>query len=107
MRTLRMRWRCTSWCQRSSRQKSSPQGAQRNTGKHRGNLLMRFAGLPCRRCLAHRLQPFESLLRPAQGFLDVVANVLGTDQLLKLRLLDQLQGLLPGAAKNQLATARL
>src|ERR1700692_4159023 len=101
MRTLRMWWRCTSGKPGSSRQESSPQGSQRNTGKHMGKLPMQFGGLPCSRCLAQRLQPFERLFGAAQGFLHVVANVLRTDQLLKLRLLDQLQGLLPGTAKNQ------
>jgi hypothetical protein len=51
------------------------------------------------------MQSFEGLFGTSQGFLYVLTNILGTDEVRELRLLDELQGLLPGSAENQLATA--
>jgi hypothetical protein len=59
---------------------------------------------------ASRRFGFQSLvnfLGTLQGFLDVVAEVLGSDYILKLGLMNQPRGLFAGAAQNQRSLGRM
>lgn len=56
-------------------------------------------------CYELRFQPLVQFLRPPQGFLHVVADVFWSDYFREFPLVDQLCGLLAGAAKDQRALA--